>query len=55
MAKFKPVRAKGKSKSKTKSNALTTARGAIPCLILVLAGIALITLMFYFSLKSSVQ
>ena len=34
---------------------MTTARGAIPCLILVLAGIALMTLMFYFSLKSSVQ
>ena len=46
MVKLKP--AKGKSKEKS-------ARGAIPCLILLLSGMALITLLFYAILKSSAQ
>ncbi len=45
MAKFKPKRAKA---APVGSN-----RAAIPCLLLVLAGIVLISLLFYFSLQSS--
>ncbi len=44
MAKFKPKRAKAAPKSSNKA--------AIPCLLLVLAGIALVCLLFYFSLQS---
>ena len=45
MAKFKPV---GSKKAPAKS-----ARSAIPCLILVVLGIAIMCLLFYFSLQSS--
>lgn len=44
MAKFKPVR---------KKEAKTPARGAIPCVILVLSGMALLMLLFFAMLKSS--
>ena len=45
MAKFKPA---GGKKVPAKS-----ARSAIPCLILVLLGIVLMSLLFYYSLQSS--
>ena len=45
MAKFKPV---GSRKVKVKRSN----RGLIPCFILILAGFALIFLLFYESLKS---
>ena len=47
MAKFKPI-----SKSKTKTS---QTRGLIPCLILVVGGIALMSLFFYYMMKSAVQ
>ncbi len=46
MAKFKPAKKGKKGKSKFPG-------GAIPCLILVVSGMALITLLFYSILKSS--
>lgn len=49
MAKFKSAGSK-KTSEKVKS-----ARAAIPCLILVLLGIALMCVLFYFSLQSSSQ
>ena len=45
MAKFRPA---GKRTRAAKSNAR-----AIPCLILIVLGIAMLCLLFYFSLKSS--
>ena len=45
MAKFKPA---GSKKSPAKS-----ARSAIPCLVLVILGIVIMCLLFYFSLQSS--
>jgi hypothetical protein len=44
MGKFKPARAKKKGAS---------SRGAVPCLILLVSGIALISLLFYAILKSA--
>lgn len=49
MAKFKSAGAK-KTTEKVKS-----ARAAIPCLILVVLGIALMCVLFYFSLQSNTQ
>jgi len=46
MAKFKPAGSSKKTPAKS-------ARSAIPCLILVLLGIALMSIFFYLSLKSS--
>jgi hypothetical protein len=46
MAKFKPVRAKGRG-------AATRPAGALPCVILVLAGMALLMLFLYFVLKNA--
>ena len=48
MAKFKSVGSK-------KSEKVKSARAAIPCLFLVLLGIALMCLLFYFSLQSNTQ
>ena len=45
MAKFKPA---GTRKSKR-----SDVKGAAPCLIIIVAGITLICLLFYFALKSS--
>jgi hypothetical protein len=45
MAKFKPA---GSKKAPAKS-----ARSAIPCLVIVILGIVLMCLLFYFSLQSS--
>jgi hypothetical protein len=45
MAKFRPA---GKRAKTAKSNAR-----AIPCMILIVLGIAMLCLLFYFSLKSS--
>jgi hypothetical protein len=45
MAKFKPA---GSKKAPAKS-----ARSAIPCLIIVVLGIVMMCLLFYFSLQSS--
>ena len=47
MAKFKRA---GKSKSKPKAT-----RGLVPCLILIVGGIALMSLFFYAMLKSSAK
>jgi len=47
MGKFKPVRSKTGSASSNK--------GAIPCLILVLFGIAIVGILFYYVMKSSVN
>ncbi|HEV2687248.1 MAG TPA: hypothetical protein VGV35_01800 [Bryobacteraceae bacterium] len=44
MAKFKPA---GSKKTPAKSN-----RSAIPCLVLLVLGIAIMCLLFYFSLSS---
>lgn len=49
MAKFKSAGSK-KTPEKVKS-----ARAAIPCLVLVVLGIALMCVLFYFSLQSSSQ
>jgi hypothetical protein len=45
MAKFKPA---GGKKAPAKS-----ARSAIPCLVIVILGIVIMCLLFYFSLQSS--
>jgi len=47
MAKFKPVRRKDKN--------LPQKPGAVPCAILILTGIALLSLLFYAVLSSSVK
>ncbi len=44
MAKFKPAGGKKASKK--------SARSAIPCLVLVILGIVIMCLLFYFSLQS---
>jgi len=44
MAKFKPARGKKKE---------APTRGAVPCLILLISGMALVLLLLYFVLKSS--
>jgi hypothetical protein len=44
MAKFKPVKAKKKT---------PPARGAVPCIILLIGGMALLTLLFWAILRSS--
>jgi hypothetical protein len=44
MAKFKPVRDKKKPSS---------TRGLIPCLLLIISGIVLMSLFFYLMLRSS--
>lgn len=49
MAKFKSA---GKKKTSEK---VKSARAAIPCLFLVVLGIALMCLLFYFSLQSNTQ
>lgn len=48
MAKFKPAGAK-KSKNTT---ATQNVRKALPCLVLIILGVALLSLMFYLSLQS---
>ena len=48
MAKYKPA---GQKKKATTSNA----RSAIPCLVLIVFAIALMCLLFYFSLQSITQ
>lgn len=48
MAKFKSA---GRKKT---SDKVKSARAAIPCLFLVLLGIALMSLLFYFSLRSNI-
>jgi hypothetical protein len=45
--------AKFKSAGSKKSANVKSARAAIPCLVLVALGVALICLLFYFSLQSS--
>jgi hypothetical protein len=45
MAKFKPVRAKSKSSP--------TAKGGLPCVILLASGIALVLLFVYLVLKNA--
>jgi hypothetical protein len=49
MAKFKSAGSKKTSTSKK----VKSARAAIPCLVLVVLGIALMSLLFYFSLQST--
>ncbi|MGA2215058.1 MAG: hypothetical protein ABSH31_17425 [Bryobacteraceae bacterium] len=49
MAKFKSAGSK-KTSDKVKS-----ARAAIPCLVLVALGVALLCLLFYFSLQGNTQ
>jgi hypothetical protein len=44
MARFKPVRDRKKPSS---------TRGLIPCLVLIISGIVLMSLFFYFMLRSS--
>ena len=51
MAKFKPAGAG----SKKASEKIKSARAAIPCLVLVALGIALMCVLFYFSLQSNAQ
>ena len=48
MAKYRPAKA-GKAKPTTKTSVLR----AIPCLLLVLIGIALMTMLFYSMMTSS--
>jgi hypothetical protein len=48
MAKLKLAAGQKKSKSSTAKSI----RGAVPCLVLIVAGIALLCLMFYLSLQS---
>jgi hypothetical protein len=48
MAKFKSAGSKKTEKAKS-------ARAAIPCLVLVALGVALMCLLFYFSLQSNTQ
>jgi hypothetical protein len=50
MAKFKSA-----GSSKKRSEKIKSARAAFPCLFLVLLGIALMCVLFYFSLKSNTQ
>jgi hypothetical protein len=38
--------------NKSKSSPAKSMRGAVPCLVLIVAGIALLCLMFYLSLQS---
>jgi hypothetical protein len=45
--------AKFKSAGRAKTTPAKSARGAIPCLILVILGIVIMCLLFYFSLQSS--
>ncbi|MBS1829247.1 MAG: hypothetical protein JST93_28350 [Acidobacteria bacterium] len=47
MSKFKPVRKGGKTE--------TPKPGAVPCAILIISGIALLSLLFYAALSSSVK
>jgi hypothetical protein len=49
MAKFKSAGSTKKTSEKVKS-----ARAALPCLVIVLLGITVMCLLFYFSLQSSV-
>jgi hypothetical protein len=46
MAKFRPARPKGKRSS------AKGIRGAIPCLILILSAVVLLTLLFTYALRS---
>jgi len=50
MAKFKSAGTTKKTSQKVKS-----ARAAIPCLVIVALGIALMCVLFYFSLQSNTQ
>jgi hypothetical protein len=50
MAKFKSAGSTKKSSEKVKS-----ARAALPCLVIVALGVALLCLLFYFSLQSNAQ
>ncbi len=45
MAKYKPAGSKKAAKTRT-------ARGAVPCIIIVIFGIGIMCLLFYFSLQS---
>ena len=47
MAKLKPA-----GQKKAKSSTAKSIRGAVPCLVLIVAGIVLVCLMFYLSLQS---
>ena len=47
MAKFKPI---NRSKAKTSQT-----KGLIPCLILIVSGIALMSVFFYYMMKSATQ
>ncbi len=47
MAKFKPIH-KGKPKK-------SQTRGLVPCLLLILGGIALMSVFFYYMMKSAAQ
>ncbi len=47
--------AKFKSAGSKKSTPAKSARSAIPCLILVVLGIVIMCLLFYFSLQSNVS
>ena len=47
MAKYKLAGA-----NKTKTGAAKSMKGAVPCLVLIVGGIALLCLMFYLSLQS---
>jgi hypothetical protein len=47
--------AKFKSAGSKKTTTAKSARSAIPCLLLVLLGIVIMCLLFYFSLQSSVS
>lgn len=49
MAKFKPARPKGKGSGKPAASA----RGAIPCVLVLVFGMALLVLLFYAILKPS--
>jgi hypothetical protein len=50
MAKFKSAGSSKKTSEKVKS-----ARAAIPCLLLVTLGVALLCLLFYYALQSNTQ
>ena len=47
--------AKFKSAGSKKTTPVKSARSAIPCLILVVLGIVIMCLLFYFSLQSNVS
>jgi len=50
MARFRPV--SSKKSGATKSSAQKTARGLVPCLVILIAGLAVMFFMFYELLNS---